>query len=434
MLNTTHLTQYHTRSGWNALLPPRVARDQKPANTRFASIVIGAGYTGLAAARRTAELESAKEVLVLEASEIGEGPSGRNSGFASVFPSKPTANEYGSADDDAIRKVRTSMAGQEWLRLLIREHNIDCDWDEESLRINAAATPEGAVAAGDWLQSLRRWGFNCRVLSDEERVAQLGTDYYSTAFDVRPRALVQPAALIRGLAASLPANVTLLERTLVTRVEGNGPFKVHSTKGIFTADRLFIANNGQARDLGILPDRTITILTYAALTPRLDKDELAKLGAAPIWGMTPINSMGMTMRKLKDRFLVRSMSSYGRENDPRTVREELSRLYCKRYPRMSSHEFEYVWGGAVAFTGNGGFYFGEARPGIFGAVGCNAAGVVKGTIHGKLLAELACGSQSELLTDRLRQTGPNWLPPEPFRGIGAMSRIAWLQHKAGREY
>ncbi|MCK1315476.1 FAD-binding oxidoreductase [Bradyrhizobium sp. 23] len=434
MLNIKHLTQYNTRSGWNALLPPRVPCDQKPAKTRFASIVIGAGYTGLAAARRSAELEPAKEVLVLEASEIGEGPSGRNSGFVSVVPSKPMANAYGSAEDDALRKLRISLAGQEWLRSLIQEHNIDCDWDEESLRISAAATPKGAVDARNWLQSLRTWGFTCRVLSDEDRVAGLGTDYYTTAFDFRPRALVQPAALIRGLAASLPANVTLLERTLVTRVEGTGPFQVQSTKGTFTADRLFIANNAQARDLGMLPDRTVTILTYAALTPPLDGRELAKLGAAPIWGMTPIDSMGMTMRKLKDRFLVRSMSSYGRETDPKTVRNELTRLYRNRYPRMNSHAFEYVWGGSMAFTGNGGFFFGEARPNVFGAVGCNATGVVRGTINGKLLAELACRSQSQLLTDRLRQVGPNWLPPEPFRGIGAMSRMAWLRHKAGREY
>lgn len=434
MFNTKNLTRYATRSGWNALLPPREPHVQRPTTSRFFSIVIGAGYTGLAAARRTAELVPDKEVLVLDASEVGEGPSGRNSGFVSAFPVNPTANEHGSADDDAVRKMRISIAGQEWLRSLIHLHSINCDWDEDSLRVNAAASPEGDIAAKKRMESLRRWGFVCKELGDAERTALLGTDYYTTAFDVRPAALVQPAALIRGLAENLPANVRLLENTLVTRIDGNGPFQVHTMRDTFTADKLFLANNGQVRELGILPDRMVTILTYAALTPRLDKEELAKLGSAPIWGMTPINSMGMTIRKLSDRFLVRSMSSYGSETDPQSVRETLRRLYTNRYPKMRSYEFEYVWGGATAFTGNGGFFFGEARPGIFASVGCNAAGVTKGSIHGKLLAEMACGSQSSLLSDRLKQSGPNWLPPEPFRGIGAMSRIAWLRYQAGREY
>ncbi|WP_164305322.1 FAD-dependent oxidoreductase, partial [Streptococcus pneumoniae] len=73
-----------------------------------------------------------------------------------------------------------------------------------------------------------------------------------------------------------------------------------------------------------------------------------------------------------------------------------------------------AWGGLTAVTHNGGFYFGEARPGLYASVGCGGAGVVRGTIHGKLLVELACGSQSALLTDRLKQKSPNWLPPEPL--------------------
>lgn len=130
--------------------------------------------------------------------------------------------------------------------------------------------------------SPRRWGFDCQVLSDQERVPQLGTHYYTTAFGVRPRAFVQPAALIRVLAASPPTNMTLPQRTLVTRegADPSNPLREEHVHG----DRPCIANNAQAGDLGILPDRIVTILTYAALTPRLEENDLANLGAAPLWG------------------------------------------------------------------------------------------------------------------------------------------------------
>jgi hypothetical protein len=43
-------------SGWNALLPPRVPKTSAALKTDYEYAVIGAGYTGLAVARRLAEL------------------------------------------------------------------------------------------------------------------------------------------------------------------------------------------------------------------------------------------------------------------------------------------------------------------------------------------------------------------------------------------
>lgn len=53
---------------------------------------------------------------------------------------------------------------------------------------------------------------------------------------------------------------------------------------------------------------------------------------------------------------------------------------------------------------------------MFVSVGCGGAGVLRGTSQGKLLADLAAGVGSQLLTDRLNMTGPNWIPPDPSRG------------------
>ena len=57
-----------------------------PPQSRFRHVVIGAGYTGLAAARRLAELQPQEPILVLDASSAGEGSAGRNSGFLINLP------------------------------------------------------------------------------------------------------------------------------------------------------------------------------------------------------------------------------------------------------------------------------------------------------------------------------------------------------------
>lgn len=426
--------QYQNRSGWNALLPPREVRDRVPTSRSFASVVIGAGYTGLAAARRLAELEPDREVLIIDSSELGEGSAGRNSGFLSCGPNEPRANRHGTVDEAAARQIRIYKAGLDWLRSLVETHRIDCGWDESAPRLHAAATPAGERRVRASCSKNRRWGIECAEFDRSELARMIGTDYYRYGYRPESTAYVQPAALVRGLGDTLPAAARLLERTPVLKVEGKGPFTIVTSRGDFKADRVLIANNVHARALGLLRDRMIAIYTYAALTPELDPSELARLGELPQWGVIPGHRMGTTLRKFQNtRFLVRSGDSYEREMPTARVREMLTELYRRRFPQMASHVFEHVWGGVTAITHNGGLYFGQVRPGLYAAAGCNGSGVVRGTIQGKLLAEMACGSQSALLSDRLALEGPNWIPPEPFRSIGVMSSIALEQFQAGLE-
>ena len=49
-------------------------------------LVIGAGFAGIAAAKRLSHQAPDAKVVVLEASEIALGPSGRNSGFMIDLP------------------------------------------------------------------------------------------------------------------------------------------------------------------------------------------------------------------------------------------------------------------------------------------------------------------------------------------------------------
>ena len=131
--------------------------------------------------------------------------------------------------------------------------------------------------------------------------------------------------------------------------------------------------------------------------------------------------------------MVRSAYSYEREQAPADTLAQLTSCYQRRYPNMKSHEFEYVWGGTTALTRNGATFFGELRPGLFASLGCNGAGVLKGSTYGKLLGEMAMGAQSSQLSDALSLEGPNWLPPEPIRRIGVVSSIKYQAALAGPE-
>src|SRR5688572_32794366 len=97
-MKTPTFPSYADPCGWNAMLPARVP---KPAATGAISAkyaIVGAGFTGLAAARRLHELDPDAEIVVLEATTVGEGSSARNSGFLT------RADIAGSADPSAVKQ------------------------------------------------------------------------------------------------------------------------------------------------------------------------------------------------------------------------------------------------------------------------------------------------------------------------------------------
>ncbi|WP_428983464.1 NAD(P)/FAD-dependent oxidoreductase [Paraburkholderia phymatum] len=423
---------YQLGSGWNAMLPER-PNSSRTSIRRFGTIVIGGGYTGLAAARRIAEMQPDQPVLVLEASTIGEGSSGRNSGFVINLPHNTKMGGHTSPLEVARKQIRLYDAGLHWLEQLVREHRIDCGWNPVG-KFHAAASEAGVQNLSASLAQYREWGVSFEEYDRDALREKLGTGYYRYGFHSPNNVFVQPAALIRGLADSQPSNVVLVESEPVIALSESSPFRITTSAAEYTADRVILANNGFAKALGILRDRLITIFTYAAVTPKLPEPELKKLGDTQEWGVIPANRLGTTLRRVQGgRFMVRSAYSYEREQSPSDTLAQLTSCYQRRYPNMKSHDFEYVWGGATALTRNGATFFGELRPGLFASLGCNGAGVLKGTTYGKLLGEMAMGAQSSQLSDALSLEGPSWLPPEPIRRIGVVSSIKYQAAIAGPE-
>ena len=57
-----------------------------------------------------------------------------------------------------------------------------------------------------------------RLLDRAELEAQIGSGFYRAGIQVADGALLQPAALLRGLAGSLPANLRLCEQSPVLEI------------------------------------------------------------------------------------------------------------------------------------------------------------------------------------------------------------------------
>ena len=69
------------RNGWYETLPPPPPARRVEGAVKADFAVIGAGTCGCAVARRLAELRPDDAIVLVEATRVGYGTSGRNAGF-----------------------------------------------------------------------------------------------------------------------------------------------------------------------------------------------------------------------------------------------------------------------------------------------------------------------------------------------------------------
>jgi glycine/D-amino acid oxidase-like deaminating enzyme len=148
--------------------------------------------------------------------------------------------------------------------------------------------------------------------------------------------------------------------------------------------------------------------------------------------------MGSTVRRLREgRIVVRNTFTYN--PDMATDATQVARIgprhdrsFRERFAMLSGVEMEHRWAGTWPCRSTEHPVFGEVAERVYAACGCNGLGTVKGTLFGKLAAELAVGEESEALSEALAAAAPVPLYPEPLMTT-ARSRLWWMQKRAGRE-
>jgi len=417
-------------TGWAALLPPRNPRPALGGAVRADWAVLGAGFTGLAAARRLAEARPDDSIVVLDALAVGEGASGRNSGFA--IDHAHTLGGGAAEAESAKGQKRLYTAAVEHLRGLVDAHGIDCDW-RACGKYHAAASPRGTEKyLRPLLAELDHIGESYEWLSGEEMRAAIGIEHYHAGIYTPGTVLVNPAALVRGLADHLPANVTLYENAPVTEiVPGNG-ITLRTAQGEVTASKLILATNAFTPALGFAANRLLPFAAFASLSAPMNEGQQAALGGKPTWGLTPANAfVAPTIQRTSDHrilyrdgILFRPGLSLG-AGELEEIRATHEAHFRARFPMLEGLQLEHTWGGYLCMSRNQDSVFGAVADGIWAAAGFQGIGVTRGTIAGRLVADMAMGIANPLTEDMMRIASPPANPPRPFLDMGVTLRTVW---------
>src|SRR5216684_4051470 len=191
--------------------------ESRPLPDRVDVAVIGAGYTGLSAARTLAKRGA--KVAVLEAETLGWGASSRNGGMV-LTGMKLGVNKlismYGR--ERTQRMYAASLATIDCVEQIIREEAIDCDFSRCGHLEVACKQKHFDDYARQAEVIARECNHEMRVVQRNELSVEIGSNIYYGGMVDEVSAGLNPARYVVGLgAAAIKAGAEVFEHT---RVEG----------------------------------------------------------------------------------------------------------------------------------------------------------------------------------------------------------------------
>ena len=442
-IDVTKLPKDPGPAAWNRLLDPPERTRPLDENMTSDWLVIGAGFAGLAAARRLSQLCPTDRIVILEARDVAEGPAGRNSGFMIDLPHDLSSSDYGGVLDKDMALTADNRHAIEFAAQMAADFGMGSDVFARSGKINAAATAKGDKHNHEYAVHLSTMGEAYEMLDSAEMKARTGTEYYRSGLFTGGTAMIQPAAFVRSVVKGLSSNrIQVFENSPVINLTRNGTWTASTPNGSVKAPKVILAVNGHLNSFGYFKNRLMHVFTYASMTRALSTDESARLGGHPVWGLTPADPMGTTVRRINgsggDRIIVRNRFTFDPSmevSDRRILRvaRDHDRAFRARFPMLRDVGMRYRWGGRLCLSRNNVNVVRELDNGLYSACCQNGLGTTRGTLSGMLAAELATGTQSDRLDRALVAPDPTKLPPNILSKPGANAHLKWQEMKAGAE-
>ncbi|EAR09182.1 NAD(P)/FAD-dependent oxidoreductase [Reinekea blandensis] len=425
--------------GWVLDLPERDSRPTLTGEHSCDTLIIGAGYTGLSAARTLAEHAPEQSIIVLDAQRAGEGASSRNSGYLV----DSTLNDGHLSDDGLSRyleKYRLNLAGVDAVKAFVDQHNVNCDWNPCG-KFHATSLAANEAKLTQFSDTLTQCDIEHSIVSSDALSSRLGTGFYRMAVHTRGGIMLHPGKLARAMVDHLPASVALHENTpVVSWQETTQGINVQTPQGYIRAAKVLFCTNGFLTALGLARLNTFPLSLTASLTRPLTDTEFAGLGKPEEWGVLSAQAMGATVRLTSDRrIMIRNTAEA--HNAVNMSRADLDRRVTthetglqRRFPTLPLNGLiQSTWSGVTCISGNSANVFRQLSDRQF-AAGCyNGGGIGLATLFGEQLALKSLGGDSEHLRAIEQRPEPNWLPPQPFLRWGVKARLLRDRIKAAPE-
>jgi glycine/D-amino acid oxidase-like deaminating enzyme len=394
--------------------------------------VIGAGFTGLSAARTLARRGA--KVAVLESETIGWGASSRNGGMV-LSGMKLGVNKliarYGR--ERTRRMYAASLASLDCVEAIIREEAMDCDFSRCGHLEVACKQNHFDDSARQAEVIAREFNHSLRVVQRQELSSEIGSTIYYGGMVDEVSAGCNPARYVAGLArAAMKAGAEVCEHTRVEHLlrqsrQGEAGWKLVTSRGPLWAHEVFVGTSGYTgKATPALRKKLIPIGSFIITTEVLSQALARTLSPRNRMIYDSKNYLYYYRLTPDCRMLFGGRAAFFPETD-RTIRRSaaiLRRGMIEVYPQLRETKIDYVWGGTLDFAFDIMPHAGQLDR-LYYAVGYAGHGVAMATYQGQKIAELIAGDKPE---------NPFVDIPFPGAPLGLYNGKPWFLPFAGAWY
>ena len=382
--------------------------------------IIGAGFTGLAAALELGKLGI--DCVVLEAHRVGWGASGRNGGQLG------TGFNMDQCELESLMGVPCAHAlwtiaeqAKQWILQTCAEQDADIDYRPGI--VSAMHRKRMVRPLHDYCRHLHKhYGYEAMQTLDEQDIVTRvnSNNYYGGVVD-HGAGHIHPLKLANTLASFAEScGVSILERSEVVQIlarPDSASQRVVTASGSVSCRRVILATNGYVDAIDdALNTRLMPINNFIVVTEPLG--ELATQLLPHDDAIADSRFVVNYFRRVGNgRLLFGGGENYS-YRFPESIGPLVRKAMLGVFPQLKDVRLDYAWGGSLAITRNRLPYLGELQPQRFAAGGYSGHGVALACIYGKALADHMVGESQlyEVLSK---------LPNRAFPG-GVRSRPAML--------
>lgn len=402
--------------------------------------IIGAGFTGLSAARTLAK--SGAKVAVFDSQTAGWGASSRNGGMVLTglkLPASTLISRYGK--EATTRMYAASLESITFVENLVREESIACDF----ARCGHLEVACKAKHFDDFRRSAeataREFGHQQRIVPKSELQSEIGSAIYHGGLVDESSAGLNPARFVAGLArAAERAGAAIFEHSHVDQIqrEGASGWKIATARGTLRATNVLVATSGYtSRVTPALQKKIIPIGSYIIVTEILPEKLAAELSPRNRMIYDSKNYLYYYRLTPDHRMLFGGRAAFFPEtsNTIRRSAEILRQGMLSVYPQLRDTKIEYVWGGTLDFAFDIMPHAGQLD-GIHFSLGYAGHGVAMSTYLGDKIAQsiLRGDAKSAPAISERRDENPFAAIPFPNAPLGLYNGRPWFLPFAGAWY
>jgi len=394
--------------------------------------IIGAGFTGLSAARTVAKRGA--KVAVFDSQTIGWGASSRNGGMVLTgmkLGVKELISRYGR--ERTKRMYRASLASIDCVEQIVREEGIDCNFSRCG-HLEVACKQSHFEAYAHQAEVIDRdFDHKLRVVPRQELSSEIGSSVYFGGMVDETSAGCHPARYVAGLArAAMKAGADIFEHTRVESIQRNSRqgelgWSLGTSRGPVWAHEVLVGTSGYTgQATPFLQRKLIPIGSFIIATEVLPTPLARELSPRNRMIYDSKNYLYYYRLTPDNRMLFGGRAAFFPENAQTVKRsaELLRRGMIQVYPQLRDARVEYAWGGTLDFAFDIMPHAGQVD-GMYFAVGYAGHGVAMATYQGQKVAELMAGDNPE---------NPFVDIPFPGAPLGMYNGKPWFLPLAGAWY